>query len=317
MKTKIFIMGLAFLLSISFIWAQPYEITEVDIFSLKKPISAKDITVRGINIENSIYEVLNKFGKNKSELISLVDRYIFSVEPGIFINTVDKKTIESIRLYDKFKEKLKGKTAGLFNLETSVDVARYIKMYFGEPDHTYSDSFGGMEANSYSYYNGFKFNWNFYSNRKPPKLEIWFELVSDEAIKPPISEDWEFLKDIDELGVLVERLSMYASEIGLSRERLITVVELKLRREGVKVVKAINKPYLYINVLVLENAFSILIELMEEVKIKRLNRIAYRVATWRTGATGIHGDDPEYIVSSLSSQLDEFLNDYYKANPKK
>lgn len=135
MKTKIFIMGLAFLLSISFIWAQPYEITEVDIFSLKKPISAKDITVRGINIENSIYEVLNKFGKNKSQLASGIDSYFFFVEPGISIHTVDKKTIAFIRLCDKFKEKLKGKTAGLFNLETSVDVARYIKMCFGEPDY--------------------------------------------------------------------------------------------------------------------------------------------------------------------------------------
>lgn len=317
MKTKIFIMGLAFLLSISFIWAQPYEITEVDIFSLKRPISAKDITVRGINIENSIYEVLNKFGKNKSQLVSMVDHYFFSVEPGLSINTIDKKTIGAIKLYGEFKKKLKGKTAGLFSLETSVDVARYIKMCFGEPDYTYYDSFGGIEVNSYSYFNGFKFSWNFNSNIKPPKLKIWFELVSDEEIKPPISEDWEVLKDIDELGVLVESLSICASEIGLSRERLITVVELKLRREGVKVVEAINTPYLYINVLVLKNAFNIRIELTEKVKIKRLNRIHYAVVTWGTGATGIHGDDPEYIVSGLSSQLDKFLNDYYKANPKK
>ncbi len=322
MKIKALFLGLFFLSPI-LSWSQPYEITEVDIFSLKKPISAKDITVCGINIENSIYEILNKLGKNKSDLFKYVGYDILHIEPGFQINTADKKTIKSIYLHSKFREKLKGKTAGLFNLETSEDVAKYIKSYFGEPDHKRYNRLedSGYEHNVYYYYSGFKFNWNLYSNKKPPELSIWFELISDEELEalknPPISDDWEVLKDIDELEVVIEILSLDALKIGLTQDRLETVVELKLRRERIKIIESPLMPYLYINVNVARNAFNINLELKETVKIQRLNRIAYGNTTWRVGTTGGHADKPEYIVSALSRLLDDFLNAYYKANPKK
>lgn len=110
MKIKALFLGLFFLLPI-FSWTQPYEITEVDIFSLKKPISAKDITVYGISIENSLQEVLDKFGKNISDLSSSEPEkyYFLKIAPGVSIRSTDKKTIDAIFLGPDFKDNLKGK----------------------------------------------------------------------------------------------------------------------------------------------------------------------------------------------------------------
>lgn len=127
----------------------------------------------------------------------------------------------------------------------------------------------------------------------------------------------EPLKGIRRLKVLIETLNEEAKKMGLSEERLRTVVELKIRREGIEISPAhLYAPYIYLNVIVIGNAFNIVIQIKELVKLERDPFINCLAVTWIEGVTGHHGNDSEYIVSRVSSHVDTFLNHWYIANPR-
>jgi hypothetical protein len=75
-------------------------------------------------------------------------------------------------------------------------------------------------------------------------------------------------------------------------------------------------PYLDISVNVVNKAFSVEVSLRENVVLKRDKSISCRAATWSNSVTGVHSDDPSYIVDGLQALLDSFVHDYYRANPK-
>lgn len=157
MKTKIAFFSLVFLFLSLLIWAQPYEITEVDIFSLEKFLTSKSLTVYGISIENSIKEVLDKFGKTEADLEYKNKFYFLDIKSGLKIRSSDRKTIGSILLFKEFKENLKGKTAGFFDLTTAEEVKNYITECFGKPDYSEPIRLMGQEFDSFYYLNGFVF----------------------------------------------------------------------------------------------------------------------------------------------------------------
>jgi len=153
----------------------------------------------------------------------------------------------------------------------------------------------------------------------------------------------DVLKGIDKVYISVESLPKDAIEMGLTRERLRAITELKLRREGIKVechplelksaelipteevirrmnVEEMNEffktPILYINVAVKNPAFSITVKVTENVTLRRDEDISCAASTWQRDCIGVHTNNLEYIVSGLSLLLDLFLIDYYKANPK-
>lgn len=142
--------------------------------------------------------------------------------------------------------------------------------------------------------------------------------------------DYKVLKGIDGFEILIEVLNEDAIKIGLTRKRLKTVTELALRREGITVVeykggvktteellKFSRTPFIYVNVNVSGRAFSVKLELKERVVLERDESISCTATTWDQLITGIHGGNSEFIVSALKELLDYFINDYYKANPKK
>lgn len=137
------------------------------------------------------------------------------------------------------------------------------------------------------------------------------------TLKGAFFEKANVLKNLKEVDIVIEGLPEDASKIGLTKERIKTVVELCLRREGIKIIKDVRAPYIYININVLGLAFNISFELREPVTILRIPNEFCLATTWDKGFTGTHGNNPEYIVSSIKLLLDKFLNDYYKANPKK
>ena len=140
---------------------------------------------------------------------------------------------------------------------------------------------------------------------------------------------YEVLKGINRLDVSIEFLSDGARKIGLTDERLRTVTELRLRKEGIAILERVDKmtleemkkflrtPNIYVNASVAGNAFHVDLEIHEQVSLDRDKSIECVATSWGRGVTGIHTNDPEYIISSLGELLDVFLNDYYKANPKK
>lgn len=327
MKTKALFLGLFFLFPI-LSWTQPYEITEVDIFSLKKPISAKDLTVYGISIENSLQEVLDKFGKNVSDLSSSEPEkyYFLRISNGVTIRSTDKKTIDAIFLGPDFQDNLKGKTADFFSLTKSEGLERYITNWLGKPDRRYFKSSKDYDMDIFYYSEGFVFTGMFFPFTGPSH---YFELVSNKGLRQKFkspardldtlaqeftSIEAEVLKDLDEIKIVITDPEE-DTKIGLNSNRMRTVTELKLRKEGIKITEE-SICILYINTTIVGNAFCVSLELHEIVKIFRLD-IFYLTATWQKVMLGTHGNEPEYIISALGKLLDEFLNDYYKANPKK
>lgn len=125
------------------------------------------------------------------------------------------------------------------------------------------------------------------------------------------------LKGLKGLWVLVENLPQGAQDIGLTRERIQTVTELKLRREGLIAKFDYASPYFYVAINVSGLAFNVLVSVEDWVTLERDKTILCRAKTWLTGTTGTHGRDSEYIIGGLERLIDSFLNDYYKANPKK
>ena len=130
------------------------------------------------------------------------------------------------------------------------------------------------------------------------------------------------LKGIDRIYVLIESLPQDAIDLGLTKNRLRTATELRLKREGIKIGKEQEMieghiPYLYVRVNVLGIAFNIELNICENVVLLRDKSVKCNSITWDNSTIGFHGRDPEYIVTSLNHLLDKFLNDYYKANPKK
>ena len=116
-------------------------------------------------------------------------------------------------------------------------------------------------------------------------------------------------------------------KIGLTKERLRTVAELRLRKEGMTIVDEKNReipadekseiPMVYINVNVVGLAYNINLMICEDVVLKRPSSVTWILAPiWGRSITGTHGGRSEEIISSLNMLLDGFFNDYYKANPK-
>ena len=134
--------------------------------------------------------------------------------------------------------------------------------------------------------------------------------------------NWQNLRNIgSKFEMIIEALDKDAEKIGLTENRLKTVVELRLRREGITIVDVssdLEIPYVYINVNVVGNAYNVKLDINEWVDLERIPVSRGCTATvWEVFITGTHGGKSENIVDSLNILFDDFFNDYYKANPKK
>jgi len=162
MKVKTSIFLLIFLLPM-FVWTQSYEITEIDIFSLKNMPNSEEITLYGISTKNKLREALEKFNKTEADLTRRGDGpYILEISRGLLIRSFDKENIHSFLLRDDGKDNLKGKTSEYFNLAKDVDFLEFLVKHFGKPDYIYHKEPVGnvMGARAILYYlNGFIFDW--------------------------------------------------------------------------------------------------------------------------------------------------------------
>lgn len=136
------------------------------------------------------------------------------------------------------------------------------------------------------------------------------------------------LQGIKGVGVVVV-LSDDAVKAGLLKSQVQTDVELKLRRDGIKVLsQAEYGPILHINVFALAlqsvdkqhtlgYVCCVKYELQEYVKIMRSGEIIL-ASTWNMISI-VHGPPDTFssqVRRHISDFLDMFLNDYLAANPK-
>ena len=150
------------------------------------------------------------------------------------------------------------------------------------------------------------------------------------------------LQGIKGLGVLIEILPPDAKTIGLSKERLKTLVELKLRMADVKVLPydeeipaTVLSPYLYLNLNVkkISESYAFAYAVMATLKFDQLvvlhrnKDIICFATTWddRQGAVIVGTGNDSLVINrrltnfaekTVKELVDEFLNDYLAVNPK-
>jgi hypothetical protein len=107
-----------------------------------------------------------------------------------------------------------------------------------------------------------------------------------------------------------------ANRIGLTRERIQTTCELRLRQAGLEPAIRIS-PYLGIFVNVVGSCFHLSIQFKRNIYFIADDHW-YKIlgVTWSCEINGEHGGVPESIIRAIDECLDKFLTEYLKANLK-
>lgn len=113
------------------------------------------------------------------------------------------------------------------------------------------------------------------------------------------------------MSLLVESLPEDATNIGLTKEAIVTSVRSRLRAARLYVSGV--TPYIYVNVNVVGRAFGIGIGYNKWVFDPASNEEGM-ATVWTIGSTGTHGRNSNYIVSSVSQHIDKFIDEYFRVN---
>jgi len=139
------------------------------------------------------------------------------------------------------------------------------------------------------------------------------------------------LRGLRGVTVGVEFLRPEAEKYGLTREVFQTDTELRLRQCGIKVIPFNESSpldaCLYINVnTVIEDtlpavffAVNVNVEVQQAAMLFRNPKIWTNAVTWHRSSTMFCGVNKlrSGVRESVQDKVDEFINDYLKANPKK
>ena len=113
------------------------------------------------------------------------------------------------------------------------------------------------------------------------------------------------------MSLIVEDLNSDAEEIGLTRDSVQAAVESRLR--SARLYDSSATPYLYVNVNVYRQSFSISLE-YNKFLFDGLSQNNGYAATWTYGGTGQHANDHGFILSSVSQYMDQFLVEFLRVN---
>ena len=102
-----------------------------------------------------------------------------------------------------------------------------------------------------------------------------------------------------------------AADIGVSKESIQTVAESRLRSARLYRTPAVSA--LTINVGGISNAFSIHVA-YHKLVFDQVSGHTFRAATWTNAGIGSHTSDSSYILSKLSTTVDQFLVEFLRVN---
>ena len=174
-----------------------------------------------------------------------------------------------------------------------------------------------------------QFRWS--SIIKPSVMALAFMLVH---VSPALSDSPRrraTLAGLTGVGVVVEAMDPDAEKDGLTTSTLRTEVELKLRQAAIRVLTeaeravAPGSPFLYLRVATMKSdgvglyAVDIDLELTQEVRLTRNPAIISLATTWSApGWVVIIGSrNLSKVRETVRDVVDQFLNDYLAANPKR
>lgn len=124
---------------------------------------------------------------------------------------------------------------------------------------------------------------------------------------------FEFFTKCAPLALLVQPLGPEAHDIGLTQEAIQTAIENRLRSARLYTQYDRQFQYLNVSIHVLPRSFSVTLQLNKFLWDSLLDEWGY-ATTWHSAGTGTHGRDANYILSSLSRSIDNFLVRYLRVN---
>jgi hypothetical protein len=159
-------------------------------------------------------------------------------------------------------------------------------------------------------------------------LIITFGFVSSGPAQR-ISHTIESLRGIEGVMVAVEDLKPDIAGDGLSKEKIQTDVELKLRFAGITVLdenawlNERGQPYLYVNINSNKNtgtgmySFNISVVLRQNVIVARNPDVLISADTWHADHVGyVNVKNAAGLRESIKDVVDIFINDYLAVNTK-
>ncbi len=162
-----------------------------------------------------------------------------------------------------------------------------------------------------------------------PKTKAELEAELKRIYKLPL--EVQSLAGVKDIYVLLAPLKEDAKYAGLTEEQLQTDVELKLRLAGIKVntkeefLASEDMAHVYVRCGTSSNKdipsipYTVSVSLGQTVQLRRSPNVSVSGTTWETGFVGLcpKGKFQEITRQVVKNQMDEFINDYLTANPKK
>jgi hypothetical protein len=137
------------------------------------------------------------------------------------------------------------------------------------------------------------------------------------------------LRGLNGVQVVVEDLEPDVERDGLTMQQILTDVELRLRKSGIRVLteqerfNAPGQPWLYVRVSTYRHsdisAYSVatLVELYQDTSLARNPDLAIAAVTWSTGGIGMVGSARvRQFRERVADRVDQFINAYLSVNPE-
>jgi len=131
------------------------------------------------------------------------------------------------------------------------------------------------------------------------------------------------LRGIKEVNVVIESIEPEIQSLGLTQAQVKADVEAKLREANIPVAQDIERGrpavYVYVQVMKPEKIsrlfYSISLSVLQNVALERDPNVKTNTDTWLVRMLGM-SSGTEAIRSDIRSLLDQFIEDYRKANEK-
>ena len=134
-----------------------------------------------------------------------------------------------------------------------------------------------------------------------------------------VGDRFDLFNECAQINLMVENLSDDAADIDLTKDRVQTLAESRLR--AARLYDAEARPYLYVRVGMLVSddrhggAYTIEVSFNKPLRDGMLELDGF-ASTWDTGTYGTHSGDTSFIMQGLSEALDKFVFEYLRVNEK-